>query len=866
MTQKLTIHHARIARPAPSFTIPEEDQGEFQRLPKEVRDDVDTLLIEFEQVFASHRVNPVIAKIAARLDFRRGFTYSTLRWKYYTYINGGRKGAVGHGLIRKFGPGDWRILVDYARCSYEQRFEEHEHGIFLPREFTEYLKGLFQSNQRKSEPAVRLLYRLWRAGESIPGYGTWQEWFMDNHPHHPLPTNADGRHECPPELPRGWSKTNLARYIPERAELALARRGIAAARQHLPSVIMTREGLRPLEIVLFDDVRTDFKILVPGHAAPVELNLLVALDLATGMILRFGLRPAVPREDTDGDSARDKLKLRDMKTLIAGILTTYGVPKNYTTTYVVENATAAIKEGTALALAELSCQRIQVSRTMMINGTAIWGGYKDKPTGNARGKAALESTFNLLHNEAAFLPGQTGRRYDAGPADLHGRTEETKALTRVANKFLTPHQRASLKLPFLSRDQARLVLADIFNQIIRRTDHEMENFQPLGEWREKDFDPWRPESELLGAPNPAEAGEGGSTLQWRNPPRRESPLERWERLMEQAGGAAAFTKLHTGAVMRLYDEHAARKIIDSEIIFKINRELFVYRTANVQHAIRPLANGAKVLCYFDREDMNWLHVTDGSGGYLGSIPRTRGARRTDKAALQEQFDSQRKALHDLQAKVSARMPQVADAHLTALETNTALLAAAANAEAVNIAPENAADILPAPEMAIEIATRTRDEKSRLKTAASRSRALKNFRGEVEDLVGEQGREGKTGQGETSNIEHRTLNTEVNCGKFEALDKPAMVGRPALAGCAPSHETDRECEMFDEGRENRAGESRERENGNQESEQTSPRNSNFHRTTHPKLSRSDLFVESKASNRRSPVGAAYSDDRSAEQLL
>ena len=69
----------------------------------------------------------------------------------------------------------------------------------------------------------------------------------------------------------------------------------------------------------------------------------------------------------------------------------------------------------------------------------------------------------------------------------------------------------------------------------------------------------------------------------------------------------------------------------------------------------PLPNGTKVLCYFDREDMSWLHVTDGVGGYLGSIPRTRGARRTDKSALKEQFDSQRKALHDLQAKVSARM-------------------------------------------------------------------------------------------------------------------------------------------------------------------------------------------------------------------
>jgi hypothetical protein len=734
----------------PSFTISEDDQGEFQRLPNEVRNDVDTLLIEFEQVYAAPSVNAALAKIAARLDFRRGFRYSTLRSKFYTYLNGGRKGVGSRGQIRNFGPCDWRILVDYARCTYLQRFEDDERGIFLPKDFIEFLKGLFQSNQRKSEPAIRLLYRLWRAGESIPGYGTWQEWFMDNHPHHPLPTGMNGRHECPPEMPRGWSKGNLARYIPERAELALARRGIAAARKHLPSVIMTREGLRPLEVVLFDDVRTDFKILVPGHAAPVELNLLVAMDVATGMILRFGLRPAIQRDDgPNGVIAKDKLKLRDMKTLVAGILTTYGVPKNYTTTYVVENATAAIREGTALALNELSCQRIQVSRTMMINGTAVWGGYKDKPCGNPKGKAALESTFNLLHNEAGFLPGQTGRRYDEGPADLHGRIEETKALNRAANKFLTPHQRASLKLPFLSRDQARLVLADIFNQIIRRTDHEMEGFQVLGEWRTEKFQPWRPEYEL------STLNFDLSTIQWRNPARRESPLERWERLMEKAGGAAAFTKLHPGAVMRLYDEHAVRKILDGEINFKINRELFVFRAANLQHARRPLTNGAKVLCYFDREDMSWLHLTDGVGGYLGSIPRTRGARRTDKAALKEQFDSQRKALHDLQAKVSARMPQIAVAHLADLENNTAVFAdAEADQQSVDIAPQSAAGVSPAPGVALEIGNRVQNEKAFLKNAAARRRALKNFRGEVGELAEEKGaeenREGE--QGETGNSE------------------------------------------------------------------------------------------------------------------
>jgi len=127
------------------------------------------------------------------------------------------------------------------------------------------------------------------------------------------------------------------------------------------------------------------------------------------------------------------------------------------------------------------------------------------------------------------------------------------------------------------------------------------------------------------------------------------------------------------------------------------------------------------------------------------------------------------------------MPQVADAHLAALENNTAVLAdAAESSEAVNIAPQSAAGVSPPLGAALQIGARMQHEKSRLKTATARARALKNFRGEVEDLVGEN-REGETGQGEsgereTSNIQHPTSNVQFP-------------------------DADGECAMFDSGREN-----------------------------------------------------------------
>ena len=658
-----------------TFEVPPHDLSEFQSLPDTVREDVKRALGACKTIHESDKKRPAIQRLALVHNNRPGFTFESLRAKYYWYALTGKKASKG---LPERQPGDWRCFVNYARCQKLPKTARSD-AVALPPDFVEFLRGLFQQNKRKSAPAMRKLYRLWHMGESIPGYGTWQEWFFEHHPLHPLPQH------CPPDLPEGWSKSNLGRYIPEEADLALAREGIAAARQYIPSILNTRDGLRPLEFVMFDDVRTDFRIIVPGFISPIELNLLVALDLATGMILRYGLRPAIPRED----GVKEHLRLHDMKCLIAGLLLQYGVPIDYVMTLVVENATAAIRDATERALSEFSGNHIAVSRTMMICGTAIWAGYKDKAGGNPRGKAALESTFNLMHNELADLPGQIGRRYDQGPSELAGRTKEAEALARTS-RHLTVQQRMELRLPFLNSDQARVGLTDMFNRLIHRTDHAMEGFAVVGEFREVEFEQWRPECELLGLP-PERRGQ----VLWRNPPRRESPLERWDRLVNSVGGVNAFSKPHAGAVARLYEEHLQKEITNSEITFKFEKQQYVYRIANLinaeaqrtQRNAEKLQNGEKVLIYFDPQDLAMIHVTDGQGGYLGSIPRTRGIRRGDKEALKTEFEAQRKALHEVQDRVSARMPEVAEEHIADMAHNTEVLTnALEDAQAIDIAP------------------------------------------------------------------------------------------------------------------------------------------------------------------------------------
>jgi hypothetical protein len=333
----------------------------------------------------------------------------------------------------------------------------------------------------------------------------------------------------------------------------------------------------------------------------------------------------------------------------------------------------------------------------MICGSAPSGpAYRDKAGGNPQGKAHLESTFNLWDNEAGLRSRpDPGRRYDSkAPLELAGRTREAEALLRTG-RHLNPFERARLKLPFLNYEQARLVCTDIWNRLANRTDHQLEAFNVVGEWREKEYQDWRLEAELGSLP-PERRTDG--KIIWRNPPRKESPNERWDRLVADLG-PNPFIQLHPGAIRRLYDEHKLRPIENFEIRFDFDKDTHIYRIANVQHCPiqfnpsltakkdHPLNNGNTVLCYFDPQDLSFIHLTDGQGAYLGSIPRTRGARRTDKAALRAEYDRKRDQLHQLQDVVSSRLPEQIEQRLADLDSNIQLLETAAqNAGALDVGP------------------------------------------------------------------------------------------------------------------------------------------------------------------------------------
>ena len=74
---------------------------------------------------------------------------------------------------------DWRALLDMAL--------ENKPVAPTPPEFLAELQLRVDSHHRSVAAALKLLRADFAAGKPIPGYGTWSEWWMRQHPTRKLP-------------------------------------------------------------------------------------------------------------------------------------------------------------------------------------------------------------------------------------------------------------------------------------------------------------------------------------------------------------------------------------------------------------------------------------------------------------------------------------------------------------------------------------------------------------------------------------------------------------------------------------------------------------------------------------------------------
>ena len=198
---------------------------------------------------------------------------------------------------------DWLVLVNRAKAGAV--WQASLRG--LADTFLDYVAARLGEFKRgdAAEQAILSIHRQWATGrnqravaEMIPGYEV----------------NWENRTRA--ILPEGWSSTNIRQQLKKRAKFskatkALLHEGIHAAKEFTPHVHGTRTELRFMELVQFDDVRCDFRVMDTESGQVNDLWLLVARDVATGMLLGFGMRPARARDD----GTQEHLKLQDMKQL-----------------------------------------------------------------------------------------------------------------------------------------------------------------------------------------------------------------------------------------------------------------------------------------------------------------------------------------------------------------------------------------------------------------------------------------------------------------------------------------------------------------------------------------------------------------------
>lgn len=581
-------------KPERLFAIPEGDYTAFMGLHVDERERVKTLLAVFLAIHKSHNIKQACQVYSAELrsDNIKGCSWSNLRSKYFTYIRTGDWRTVANKVIA-------RELVVYA---FQKEREQ----------FLAYWRKMGTLSKRVYAAAHRRMMKAWAKGESIPGFGTWREYWAKMFPEDPIPAHF------PDLYPKGTSYRNLMDHKkkPTKAQEKAAREGIAAARNFLPHVKGTRETLRFLEEIEFDDIKTDFRIVIttPGKQCVCDLWLLIARDKATDLILGYGMRPALPRED----GKQDHLRAIDMKQLVGWVLTRYGLPTSYTIKLKVERGSATLALALGKAIEQLSNGSIRVHWTSMIGGTVMPGGFKDKAIGNSRGKARLESGNNYVHNEADDLPGQTGSMYQRRPAELAAREAECRELFKLADRLSRPvYDR--IQYPILTIHQARLELNRIFNTINSRTEHALEDFEDVVVWRNSLAEPWRPLVELPQGTTPALVET-----------RKESPMERMGRLV----AGVEFRPVQPAFFIHFYDD--CHKIVtvnkDGEINFQHEGKDHTFMPPDGKRTIRA---GEKFLAYFHPREIDFLHLTKPAPhtGYVATWVKRNRVRPGDHEAL-----------------------------------------------------------------------------------------------------------------------------------------------------------------------------------------------------------------------------------------
>jgi hypothetical protein len=237
---------------------------------------------------------------------------------------------------------------------------------------------------------------------------------------------------------------------------------------------------------MLDDMWHDFFVnsfAEKQAGRPLEL---FSHDLYSARKVRWGIRVRTQRKDGSMAGLAEEMT----RYILAATLYLDGYsPRG--TVIVAEHGTAAvegstketagvmIREGIDQALYAVTEGLITIERSGMTGAAAHAGQYPGISRGNPNMKASLESSNNLTHNVFAALPGQTGPDRQRRPEQLAALLTANERMLRLYDR-LPEASRCLLNFPLLELNQFLTVAQDLYGEMERDPDHELEGWLECG--------------------------------------------------------------------------------------------------------------------------------------------------------------------------------------------------------------------------------------------------------------------------------------------------------------------------------------------------------------------------------------------------
>lgn len=621
----------------PLSLIPSSATPEFYALAKRNQNNIRNWLSAMEIISESAKVTTGIANAAKAFAGVAGMSEGRIRARYYEWAPNK----------------DWRVFINYA---FEPQSRKQ------PDEFIEHFRMLCEQNQRSTSQAVNQLKRQWRAGETIPGYGTWREWFHQNHPGHTLPRHCT-------IYPRGWTTRNLRRYTPTKYELKAVRIGRSAAASHRRLVYTTRADLYVGAVYQFDDMWHDLMVACTREnkaGRPLEL---FSHDLYSARKMRWGFRVRVK----DGNRYKGLTESMTRSILAATLALDGYSPRG--TILTAENGTAAISERIEQILYDATGGLITIARAPMEGAPTHDGLYAGRGKGNFRIKASLESLNSLTHNAFGHIPAQTGKDIAHRPEQLHGLLKNTDDLLKAMAQ-LPPEVARTIQLPLLTAEQFYFVAHEIYQQLDHRIDHNLEGWAQNMVAEYQLGHEWINQTSMLALP-PAQQQLAMGLLQGgqlTTRTRRLSPWEVWQ------AGSPHLTQIHPAVVCDILGpDLATERTVRSNMIEFLDSDIspdplrydaLIHDRHGREQLLR---DGEKYLAFINPFAPDQLYLQDAQGRFIGIASRVQSVCKTNMDALHRAMGEASKreslALAPVRARHAAQAREKADRH----RHNTAIL-------------------------------------------------------------------------------------------------------------------------------------------------------------------------------------------------